>query len=253
MPRPSEAAQQPPTLLSRLRDRVTAWVADQWQAVQTAESGMKFYTRRAVDRLLEYVTDEERFLRGIPYDAQSAVVLHSCGEGCSDAVTAELLELARTRKALHERWYRVSCAALTVTVPLMLLPFVPAIPAYWNVFRVWAHRKALRGATRLEHLLLPRAAALAAPPLPPCTRLDDESVGECCRVAASWHAAAPGERAVVVPCTLLARLTGDDDSVMSSAADLARRLEVPHLAEHTRERLRALRRLQASHHQRLER
>ena len=87
---------------------------------------------RATAALLSYVSDEEVFLRGIPADSRACVVLHPPAE-LSAEVAAHLTELARERRQLHRKWYFGSWAALSVTIPLMIIPIVPAVPFYWCV------------------------------------------------------------------------------------------------------------------------
>ena len=85
---------------------------------------------RATTALLSYVSDEEVVLRGIPSDTSACVILHPPAAD-SPAVAAHLTELAHERRQLHRKWYFVSWAALSVTIPLMIIPIVPAVPFYW--------------------------------------------------------------------------------------------------------------------------
>jgi hypothetical protein len=142
----------------------------------------------------------------------------------------------------------------------MILPIVPALPAYWNVFRIWSNRRAWLGATHLAELL-PPSAALAA--LPPCSRLRASDAGECCRVQAAWDASPAEARAVVVPCELfmcasdraahdaLASAGGDAEErrFLQDAERAERVLDAPGLAEHAQKRLKAARTLRAQHAQ----
>jgi hypothetical protein len=146
----------------------------------------------------------------------------------------------------------------------MILPIVPALPAYWNVFRIWSNRRAWLGAMQLA-TLLPPSAALAA--LPPCSRLRAADAGECCRVQAAWDASPAEARAVVVPCELmpcaargasdpavhnaLASAGGDAEErrFLQDAERAERVLDAPGLAEHAQKRLKAARTLRAQHAQ----
>ena len=239
------------------------------------------WTHRATAALLSYVADEEVFLRGIPEDSRACVVLHAPAAD-SAAVAAHLTELARERRQLHRKWYFGSWAALSVTIPLMIIPIVPAVPFYWcaprlvalvahacsirlaarayatgtafavhrNCFRIWGHRKAWLGSARLEVLLV---KPVLAAPLKPCTRTLACAGGECCRVAAAVDAAGDG-RSVVVACDLLAvphsaAAAADEASFARAAAAVERALDAPGLAEHAQERLLAALKLRKQHGQ----
>jgi hypothetical protein len=142
---------------------------------------------------------------------------------------------------------------LGITIPLMIIPLVPALPAYWNTFRVWSNRRAWLGATRLE-LLLQTAAVPEASSLPPCTRLRACEPGECCRVGSVWADVPADAKALLMPCDLLTPLLAngdepDDARRAKAAADVERCLDAPELAEHVVERLRAARTLREQHKQ----
>ena len=228
---------------------------------------------RATAALLSYISDEEIFLRGIPADSRACVVLHP---PAADAVAEHLTELARERRQLHRRWYFGSWATLSVTIPLMIIPIVPAVPFYWHVpcdthvsslrtradshgifpgahrncFRIWGNRKAWLGSATLEALLA--QPALAAP-LKPCTRTLACAAGECCRVPAAVSAAG-GARSVVVACDLLAAphsaaVAEDEASLARDAAAVERALDAPGFAEHAHKRLLAALKLRRDHGQ----
>ena len=142
---------------------------------------------------------------------------------------------------------------LGITVPLMIIPLVPALPAYWNAFRVWSNRRAWLGATRLEQLLQ-TAAVPEVSSLPPCTRLNACEPGECCRVGPVWEEVPADAKALLMPCELLSPLLSsaddaDDTRCTQAAADVERTLDAPDLAEHIVERLRAARTLREQHKQ----
>jgi hypothetical protein len=203
------------------------------------------HPRRATTALLSYVSDEEVAMRAIPADSSACVVLHPpAADGA--AVVVHLAQLASDRRQLHRKWYVASWAALGITVPLMIIPIVPALPFYWNAFRIWGNRKAWLGAAALEELLLSHAVV----PRKPCTRTLACSAGECCRVAAAVNAA-PGARSVLVACDLLAAPHGaaDEDSLARAAADVERALDAPGLAAHAHERLIAAQKLRREHGQ----
>ena len=119
---------------------------------------MRRKRRRATTALLRYVSDEEVVMRAIPADSRACVVLHPPAADGS-AVAAHLSQLAKERRQMHRQWYGASWLALGITVPLMLMPIVPALPFYWNAFRIWGNRKAWIGAATLDELLLQHSVA----------------------------------------------------------------------------------------------
>ena len=218
-------------------------------SAHTALSCHAAVPRRATAALLRYVSDEEVFLRGIPADSRACVVLHPPAAD-SSAVVAHLTELAKERRELHRRWYFLSWTALGVTVPLMIIPIIPAVPFYWNAFRIWGNRKAWIGSATLEELL---AQPAFAAPLKPCTRTLACSASECCRVSAVVNAAG-GARSVIVACDLLAAphsaaLAADEAGLAQAAAAVERALDAPGIAAHAHERLLAAQKLRREHGQ----
>ena len=214
-------------------------------------------------------------MRAIPADSRACVVVHPPATS-SALVAAHLAELASERRQLHRKWYFASWAALSVTIPLMIIPIVPAVPFYWwvpcvtddsslrtrayshgiisfahrNCFRIWGNRKAWMGSATLVDLLA--QPALAAE-LKPCTRTLACASGECCRVAAAVNAA-EGARSVVVACDLLAAPHGaavaeDEASLARAAAAVERVLDAPGLAQHAHKRLLAALKLRRDHGQ----
>lgn len=185
-------------------------------------------------------------MRGIPAASRACVVLHPPATDGS-AVAAHLAQLAKDRRQLHRKWYVASWAALGITIPLMIIPIIPALPAYWNFFRIWSNRRAWLGAAALDELL--RDPAFAAP-LEPCTRTLACAAGECCRVAAAVNDASSA-RSFVVACDLLAapQSAADEAGLARAAADVERALDAPGFAAHAHERLLAAQKLRREHGQ----
>jgi hypothetical protein len=195
---------------------------------------------------MQWVSDEEVVMRAIPWDSRTCVVLHPPAADGSE-VAAYLSALAKDRRQLHRKWYFLSWAALGVTVPLMIIPIIPAVPFYWNAYRIWGNRKSWLGAGALDYLLLNHEMASKRKP---CTRTLACAPGECCRVAAAVSAA-PGARSVVVACDLLATPHADDNegSFARATADVERALDASGFAAHAHERLLAAQKLRRKHGQ----
>jgi hypothetical protein len=85
--------------------------------------------RRITTRLLEFVSAEESFLRGIPADSDSIVVLHPrvghrhprARDLDSAAVLSHLAVLAQERGALHKKWCVCAWSPLKHAAPAVLL------------------------------------------------------------------------------------------------------------------------------------
>lgn len=190
------------------KGRLLGYLQGQWDSVRLAAPGsIRNYAYRAVEAMLERIEPDEVSFRRLS-GTSGIQVLHSPATPASE-VLEDLRLRARGRERFHTHYYRLSWAALGITVPLLVLP-IPSLPFWWNVFRIWGNGKALGGVSSLLRVLPEQAPKEQK--WPPCR---GPQQGECCRVPA-----APGGDMLFIPCAEVGRWEPDGPTVADETGGL---------------------------------
>ncbi|KAJ1649199.1 hypothetical protein IWQ61_009638 [Dispira simplex] len=138
--------------------RVARWVdyaSRKWEGL--AEAPLKSWKNRLYQtgmRLMDRIDHHEWFLKSVPTHVTptKAPVYHPKVLPTSQ-VHQRLVRLVAEKRPYHKRYFALSCLWLPLTATFTLVPIVPNIPFFYNLFRVYSHYRAYRGAEHLGQLL----------------------------------------------------------------------------------------------------
>ncbi|KAJ1982810.1 hypothetical protein H4R35_000169 [Dimargaris xerosporica] len=141
--------------------RLASWVdyaTRKWEALAEAEPHTWRRRLYATGTGLMDKTDyHEWFLKSVPSrgdagDLQTMAV-HYPPLLDGSQVQAQLVHMVKERKPYHRRYLTLSCLWLPLSLSFGLVPLIPNIPLFYNLFRVYSHYKAHQGAEHLDWLL----------------------------------------------------------------------------------------------------
>ncbi|KAI7900988.1 mitochondrial K+-H+ exchange-related-domain-containing protein [Cokeromyces recurvatus] len=144
---------------SRLTQAVD-WASRKWEALNNADHDSwkkKLYVRgTSLINQLEY---QEWFFKSIPSKEDIEKPLNKvCVQYPSCLleeikVKQELEELVKTRIPYHKKYMWYSAYWVPIACTFVVVPLIPNIPLAYNLFRLYSHYKALKGAEHLQSLI----------------------------------------------------------------------------------------------------
>jgi hypothetical protein len=137
--------QRAKALLHKLEAKATK----EWDELELAPAGsLKARVHKAATRMISSVDPVEVFLKHVHppqgHDHSAMLVVHPSGVD-KGTVQKKLLDLGTREEAHHKRLLVLWGLAVPLTASMTILPG-PNIFLFWNVFRVYSHYKALKGA-----------------------------------------------------------------------------------------------------------
>ncbi|KAJ1984975.1 hypothetical protein H4R34_000319 [Dimargaris verticillata] len=141
--------------------RLASWVAyatRKWEAL--AEAKTRTWRRRLYATgtgLMDKIDYHEWFLKSVPSRGDAGdlqkMTVHYPPLLDGTQVQAQLVQMVKERKPYHRRYLTLSCLWLPLSLSFGLVPLIPNIPLFYNLFRVYSHYKAHQGAEHLDWLL----------------------------------------------------------------------------------------------------
>ncbi|KAF9310883.1 hypothetical protein BG003_008008 [Podila horticola] len=146
-----------PTSTSYL-NRATNFASKKWEGLgQAPPDSMKRKLYGAGSKMLEKIEHQEVFLKGIPAKedipdstAKTMVPIVYPSALKEAQVRAEFATFIEQRVPYHRKYMILSTLCIPVTSLFTIVPLVPNIPFFYNVFRLWSHWKAYNGAKHLD-------------------------------------------------------------------------------------------------------
>mmetsp|Transcript_118 Transcript_118/g.348 ORF Transcript_118/g.348 Transcript_118/m.348 type:complete len:267 (+) Transcript_118:50-850(+) len=141
--------------LSRALNRIAKLVNAQWHKSSEADpQSMRGRMYKYGQRLLSRLPAEEYFFRDLnAMETRNPSYIFPAKIGNSDAMQF-IKDLTIERRRLHQKYLNGSIMLVPFSILFSFVPILPNIPLAWNLFRLYCHLSALRGARHLEDLLL---------------------------------------------------------------------------------------------------
>ncbi|KAL0052141.1 hypothetical protein WJX82_008473 [Trebouxia sp. C0006] len=135
-----------------LSEKLQLWgwekLLKQWRSMELAKEGsIKSYMYRLAQAVLAREEPEETFLKSIPPDLVHLQIIHPSSIPERE-VRRRLRLLTKQRRRKHSMRMRLWVATAAPLTLLLLTP-VPALPAYYCLYRAFSHRQALAGCRSL--------------------------------------------------------------------------------------------------------
>ncbi|KAL1921185.1 uncharacterized protein VTP21DRAFT_10901 [Calcarisporiella thermophila] len=142
---------------SRLSQWV-AWASRKWDSLSTSEpKSFKGRVYATGNNLLDRMEHEEWFLKGVPMKedwvgSTTRVPLLHPSKIPGNVVSDHLDDLIKRRLPYHRRYMIYSALWIPLSVSFTLVPLIPNFPLAYNLFRLYSHYKAFKGAQHLQYL-----------------------------------------------------------------------------------------------------
>ncbi|KAL3160134.1 hypothetical protein ABBQ32_010907 [Trebouxia sp. C0010 RCD-2024] len=135
-----------------LSEKLQLWgwekLVKQWRSMELAkERTIKSYMYRLAQAVLAREEPEETFLKSVPQHLASLQIIHPSSIPEKE-VRRRLRLLTKQRRRKHSI-RMISWAATAAPLTLLLLTPIPALPAYYCLYRAFSHRQALAGCRSL--------------------------------------------------------------------------------------------------------
>ncbi|CAG8565791.1 8540_t:CDS:2 [Diversispora eburnea] len=152
--------------------KATRYATKKWDNLSQAESSSwkyKIYVNG--QKLLDRMDHQEYFLKGVPLKEELKVENESKVEEKEDTaseviplfypsniiksekIIMKLEELLENRLPYHRKYMIYSGMCLPLSATFTIVPIIPNIPFFYNVFRLYSHYKAFKGAQHLRHII----------------------------------------------------------------------------------------------------
>ncbi|KAJ1927941.1 hypothetical protein IWQ60_002497 [Tieghemiomyces parasiticus] len=148
--------------------RLVEYASAKWEGLAAAQHDS--WRRRLYDagtRLMDKIDYHEWFLKAVPAQSDledaKGLPLHFPRNLDPARVRTRLAALASERTPYHKRYLWLSCLWLPLTLAFGIIPFVPNLPLFYNLFRIYSHYRAYQGASHLETLIRQDRLAYGAP------------------------------------------------------------------------------------------
>eukprot|EP00188_Purpureofilum_apyrenoidigerum_P000637 Plantae.Rhodophyta-Purpureofilum_apyrenoidigerum.ctg12933.p1 GENE.Plantae.Rhodophyta-Purpureofilum_apyrenoidigerum.ctg12933~~Plantae.Rhodophyta-Purpureofilum_apyrenoidigerum.ctg12933.p1 ORF type:complete len:269 (+),score=47.72 Plantae.Rhodophyta-Purpureofilum_apyrenoidigerum.ctg12933:1049-1855(+) len=141
--------------LSRAFHRMANLVNTQWDQSSKADPGslrgkVYYYGQKLLSRL----PTEEYFLRELnALETNKPTFVFPAKIDTDDAIQY-IKELTSEQRKLHQKYLNGSIVLVPFSLLFSLVPLLPNFPLMWNLFRLYCHLSALRGARHIQDLLL---------------------------------------------------------------------------------------------------
>nr|CAG8519178.1 6012_t:CDS:2 [Entrophospora candida] len=154
---------KPPTYLSKASDLA----ARKWKELSYAEKkSIKGRVYNAGQKLLDRMDYQEYFLKSIPIreervvdgdvnkdDKSKVPLLYPSKVVTPNQIILNIEQLLERKIPYHRRYMIYSGLCLPLSATFTLVPILPNIPLFYNLFRLYSHYKAYKGATHLQHII----------------------------------------------------------------------------------------------------
>lgn len=136
--------------ISRSINYISNLVNQQWDQASKAESSsIRGRVYKYGQRMLSRLPNEEYFLRELnSLETASPKIVFPSGMNSMEVVKY-MTELAEERRSFHQKLLNGSILAVPFTLLFSFVPILPNLPLAWNLFRLYCHLNALRGARQL--------------------------------------------------------------------------------------------------------
>ncbi|KAI7887597.1 mitochondrial K+-H+ exchange-related-domain-containing protein [Mucor mucedo] len=143
--------------ISRLTKAVD-WSSQKWDALGQAKADS--WKKKLHDRgtnVMNQLDYQEWFFKSVPgksemEQALDKVIIHHPSVLKGEVLDSELKDLLKKRVPYHKKYMYYSAYWVPVTCTFVIVPLVPNIPLAYNLFRLYSHYKAYKGAEHLQSL-----------------------------------------------------------------------------------------------------
>ncbi|GBG81984.1 hypothetical protein CBR_g34164 [Chara braunii] len=156
----------------------------QWKALEVSPPGsLKHRVYSAGDRLLKRIPPTENFLSSVSPETSGVEVIYPASLP-ENLVRRRVRHLAVSGKQSHTRRMQVAIALLPFSAALSILP-LPNVFLFWNLFRAYAHWRALNGSRVLSPLLTSQSSSSSSMSFSKLASVDEAGRGESSRLSNS--------------------------------------------------------------------
>ncbi|KAI8329928.1 mitochondrial K+-H+ exchange-related-domain-containing protein [Chlamydoabsidia padenii] len=143
---------------SRLAKLVT-WSNRKWEELGDAKEDSwkkKLYSKG--NDMMDKIDYQEWFLKGVPtrehldQTPSKVTAYHPASVAPSD-IERDLKTILKEKGPYHHKYMMYSILWVPISCTFVIVPLIPNIPLGYNLFRLYSHYKAYKGAQYLEHLL----------------------------------------------------------------------------------------------------
>ncbi|KAI8866720.1 hypothetical protein GQ42DRAFT_150515 [Ramicandelaber brevisporus] len=153
---------------SRSTSRLSRWVAKasgKWESLKEAPpASWKHRIYSGGTKLMDKMDHREYFLKSVPAKAEafpaidSVTILYPSADVTGSHVShgnsdGNRINIGRRRIPYHTRWMWLSLLCLPLSATFSVVPVLPNLPLFYNLYRLYSHHKARAGALHLQHLL----------------------------------------------------------------------------------------------------
>ncbi|KAI8335657.1 mitochondrial K+-H+ exchange-related-domain-containing protein [Choanephora cucurbitarum] len=139
--------------------KMVAWSNKKWEQLDKAEADSwkkKLYIRGS--NIMNQLDYQEWFFKSVPSKEEiekplEKVWIHHPSVLDKSQLDHELKAVLKERIPYHKKYMRYSAYWVPFACTFAIVPLVPNIPLAYNLFRLYSHYKALKGAEHLETLL----------------------------------------------------------------------------------------------------
>ncbi|KAG2230140.1 mitochondrial K+-H+ exchange-related-domain-containing protein [Thamnidium elegans] len=143
--------------VSRLTKAVD-WSSKKWETLGKADPDTwkkKLYIRGS--NIMNQLDYQEWFFKSVPgtneiESAVEKVLIHHPTMLSNSSLDSELKALLKERVPYHKKYMYYSAYWVPITCTFVIVPLVPNIPLAYNLFRLYSHYKAYKGAEHLQIL-----------------------------------------------------------------------------------------------------
>ncbi|ORX61283.1 hypothetical protein DM01DRAFT_1118657 [Hesseltinella vesiculosa] len=135
------------------------WSSRKWNELgESQPNSWKKRIHNKGDEILKQLDHNEVFLKEIPTKEhlespiEKAVLVHHANLS-TEVIEQELTRLVKERIPYHKKYMRYSAYWVPVACTFAVVPLIPNIPLAYNLFRLYSHYKAYKGAQHLNELL----------------------------------------------------------------------------------------------------
>ncbi|CAG8443633.1 2574_t:CDS:2 [Dentiscutata erythropus] len=129
------------TYLSKITDLATKKWDQLCHAERSSWKGRLYITGQ---QLLDKIDHQEYFLKSIPLKEEVVK---------SEQVMTTLEQMLGQRIPYHRKYMIYSALCVPLTSTFTLIPVLPNIPLFYNLFRLYSHYKAFKGAQHLQLII----------------------------------------------------------------------------------------------------
>ncbi|KAG9292426.1 hypothetical protein G9A89_015296 [Geosiphon pyriformis] len=140
--------------------RASKFASSKWESFgQSEKTSWKGRIFVAGQRLLDRIDYQEYFLKGIPLREEwssprnQVPILYPSEFVSPPEIYSNLTQLLHRRLPYHKKYMIYSALFIPLSSTFTIVPLIPNIPFFYNVFRFYSHYKAYKGAQHLHHII----------------------------------------------------------------------------------------------------